>query len=155
MDFNNFKMPSLKRIIWNLIDELNRFLIIIDIILIIVSIFIKAFLLDLFKFIFLGLIIFRIASKNKIQRQKENKIYLKVVNTLTKPFKNIVRNFKDRKTHVYKKCSKCKTTLKLPLPNKRGINHAKCPECDNRVTLFTLRKKQEEKIKVEVIKKKK
>lgn len=155
MDFNNFKMPSLKSIIWNLIDELNRFLIIIDIILIIVSIFIKAFLLDLFKFIFLGLIIFRIASKNKIQRQKENKIYLKIVSTLTKPFKNIVRNFKDRKTHVYKKCSKCKTTLKLPLPNKRGINHAKCPECDNRVTLFTLRKKQEEKIKVEVIKKKK
>lgn len=155
MDFNNFKMPSLKSIIWNLIDELNRFLIIIDIILIIVSIFIKAFLLDLFKFIFLGLIIFRIASKNKIQRQKENKIYLKIVNNLTKPFKNIVRNFKDRKTHVYKKCSKCKTTLKLPLPNKRGINHAKCPECDNRVTLFTLRKKQEEKIKVEVIKKKK
>lgn len=155
MEFNNFKMPSLKSIIWNLIDELNRFLIIIDIILIIVSIFIKAFLLDLFKFIFLGLIIFRIASKNKIQRQKENKIYLKIVNTLTKPFKNIVRNFKDRKTHVYKKCSKCKTTLKLPLPNKRGINHAKCPECDNRVTLFTLRKKQEEKIKVEVIKKKK
>ena len=155
MDFNNFKMPSLKSIIWNLIDELNRFLIIIDIILIIVSIFIKAFLLDLFKFIFLGLIIFRIASKNKIQRQKENKIYLKIVNTLTKPFKNIVRNFKDRKTYVYKKCSKCKTTLKLPLPNKRGINHTKCPECDNRVTLFTLRKKQEEKIKVEVIKKKK
>lgn len=155
MEFNNFKMPSLKSIIWNLIDELNRFLIIIDIILIIVSIFIKAFLLDLFKFIFLGLIIFRIASKNKIQRQKENKIYLKIVNTLTKPFKNIVRNFKDRKTYVYKKCSKCKTTLKLPLPNKRGINHAKCPECDNRVTLFTLRKKQEEKIKVEVIKKKK
>ena len=155
MEFNNFKMPSLKSIIWNLIDELNRFLIIIDIILIIVSIFIKAFLLDLFKFIFLGLIIFRIASKNKIQRQKENKIYLKIVNTLTKPFKNIVRNVKDRKTHVYKKCSKCKTTLKLPLPNKRGINHAKCPECDNRVTLFTLKKKQEEKIKVEVIKKKK
>lgn len=155
MDFNNFKTPSLKSIIWNLIDELNRFLIIIDIILIIVSIFIKAFLLDLFKFIFLGLIIFRITSKNKIQRQKENKIYLKIVNTLTKPFKNIVRNFKDRKTYVYKKCSKCKTTLKLPLPNKRGINHAKCPECDNRVTLFTLRKKQEEKIKVEVIKKKK
>lgn len=155
MDFNNFKMPSLKSIIWNMIDELNRFLIIIDIILIIVSIFIKAFLLDLSKFIFLGLIVFRLTSKNKIQRQKENKIYLKIVNTLTKPFKNIVRNFKDRKTHVYKKCSKCKTVLKLPLPNTRGINHAKCPECSNRVTLFTLRKKQPEKIKVEVIKKKK
>ena len=155
MDFNNFKMPSLKSILFSLVDELNRFLILIDIILIIVSIFIKTFPLDLSKFIVLGLIIFRISSKNKIQRQKENKVFLKIINTLTKPFKNIVRNFKDRKTHIYKKCFKCKTTLKLPLPNTRGINHAKCPECGNRVTLFTLRKKQPEKIKVEVIKKKK
>lgn len=155
MPFNNGQLPSLKSILKTLIDELNRFLIIIDIILIIVSIFIKTFLLDLSKFIILGIIIFRISSKNKIQRSKENKIYLKIINTLTKPFQNIIRNFKDRKTHVYKKCSKCKTTLKLPLPNTRGINHAKCPECGNRVTIFTLRKKQEEKIKVEVIKKKK
>ena len=79
----------------------------------------------------------------------------KVINTITRPFQNLIRNFKDRKTHVYKKCSKCKTTLKLPLPKTRGINHAKCPECSNRVTLFTLRKQQPEKIKVEVIKKKK
>ena len=68
----------------------------------------------------LGIIIFRIVSKNKIQRSKENKLYLKIINTITKPFKNIIRNFKDRKTHVYKRCSKCKTTLKLPLPNTRG-----------------------------------
>ena len=155
MPFNNGQLPSLKSILYSLIDELNRLLIIIDIILIIVSLFIKTFLLDLFKFIILGIIIFRIVSKNKIQRSKENRLYLKIINTITKPFKNIIRNFKDRKTHVYKRCSKCKTTLKLPLPNTRGINHAKCPECSNRVTLFTLRKKQPEKIKVEVIKKKK
>lgn len=155
MPFNNGQLPSLKSILYSLIDELNRLLIIIDIILIIVSLFIKTFLLDLFKFIILGIIIFRIVSKNKTQRSKENKLYLKIINTITKPFKNIIRNFKDRKTHVYKRCSKCKTTLKLPLPNTRGINHAKCPECGNRVTLFTIRKKQPEKIKVEVIKKKK
>ena len=155
MPFNNGQLPSLKSILYSLIDELNRLLIIIDIILIIVSLFIKTFLLDLFKFIILGIIIFRIVSKNKIQRSKENKLYLKIINTITKPFKNIIRNFKDRKTHVYKRCAKCKTTLKLPLPKTRGINHAKCPECSNRVTLFTLRKKQPEKIKVEVIKKKK
>lgn len=155
MPFNNGQLPSLKTILKTLVDDLNRFLIIIDIILIIVSIFIKTFLLDLSKFIVLGIIIFRLASKNKIQRSKENKLYLKVIKTLTKPFQNIIRNWKDRKTHVYKKCSKCKTTLKLPLPKNRGINHAKCPDCGNRVTLFTLRKKEAEKIKVEVIKKKK
>ncbi len=155
MPFNNGQLPSLKSILSNLIDDLNKFLIIIDIILIIVSLFIKAFLLDLLKFIFLFLVIFRLTSKNKLQRSKENKIYQSIIKTLTKPFTNIIRNFKDRKTHVYKKCHKCKTTLKLPLPKTRGINHAKCPECSNRVTLFTLRKQQPEKIKVEVIKKKK
>jgi DNA-directed RNA polymerase subunit RPC12/RpoP len=155
MPFNNGKLPSLKSILGNLVDELNRFLIIIDLILIIVSIFIKSFTLDLLKFLFLFLVIFRLTSKNKVQRTKENKTYLKIVKILTKPFTNIIRNFKDRKTHVYKKCHKCKTTLKLPLPKTRGINHAKCPECGNRVTLFTLRKKEPEKIKVEVIKKKK
>ena len=129
MNFNNFQMPSLKSILANLVDELNRLLIIIDLILIIISIFIKAFLLDLFKFIFLGLIIFRLVSKNKIQRQKENKFYLKIVNTLTKPFKNIIRNFKDRKTHVYKKCTSCKT--KLRLPKKKGEHNVKCPKCSN------------------------
>lgn len=155
MPFNNGELPSLKSILGNLVDELNRFLIIIDLILIIVSLFIKSFPLDLLKFLFLFLVIFRLTSKNKVQRSKENKTYLKIVKTLTKPFTNIIRNFKDRKTHVYKKCHKCKTTLKLPLPKTRGINHAKCPECGNRVTLFTLRKKEPEKIKVEVIKKKK
>lgn len=155
MPFNNGELPSLKSILSNLLDELNRFLIIIDLILIIVSLFIKSFPLDLLKFLFLILVIFRLTSKNKAQRSKENKTYLKIIKTLTKPFTNIIRNFKDRKTHVYKKCHKCKTTLKLPLPKTRGINHAKCPECGNRVTLFTLRKKEPEKIKVEVIKKKK
>ena len=155
MPFNNGQMPSFKSILNNLVDDLNKFLLIIDIILIIVSFFIKTFILDLIKFIILGIVIFRLVSKNKQQRAKENKIYQKIIKTITKPFTNIIRNFKDRKTHVYKKCSKCKTTLKLPLPKKRGINHAKCPECSNRVTIITLRKQQEEKIKVEVIKKKK
>ena len=155
MPFNNGQMPSFKSILNNLVDDLNKFLLIIDIILIIVSFFIKTFILDLIKFIILGIVIFRLVSKNKQQRAKENKIYQKIIKTITKQFTKIIRNFKDRKTHVYKKCSKCKTTLKLPLPKKRGINHAKCPECSNRVTIITLRKQQEEKIKVEVIKKKK
>jgi hypothetical protein len=150
-------MPNFnfKEIIKQLIDSLNRFLIIILIILIIITLFIRTFILDLLKFIILGIIIFRITSKNKYQRSKENKSFIKIKNSIINPFTNINRNLKDRKTYVYKKCSKCKTILKLPLPPKRGINHAKCPNCNKRVTLFTLRKKKPEKIKVEVIKKKK
>lgn len=153
MPFNNGQLPSIKEILKNLIDELNRFLLVLLAILIIVAFFINSFIIDLSKFIVLIIIIFRLVSKNKIQRTKENKTFLKIIRTITKPFTNIYKSLKDN--NVYKKCPKCKTILKLPLPNKRGINHAKCPNCSNRVTLFTLRKKKKEKIKVEVIKKKK
>ena len=154
MQFPNGELPSFKSIINQLVDSLNRFLLVVLLILIVLTFFIRTFILDILKFILLGIIIFRLVSKNKYKRSKENQIYLKIKKTILKPFDNIVRNFKDRKKYVYKRCSKCKTTLKLPLPNKRGINHAKCPNCHVRVTLFTLRKKQPEKIKVEVIKKK-
>lgn len=155
MQFPNGELPSIKSIINQLIDSLNRFLLIILLILIIITFFIRTFILDILKFILLAIIIFRLVSKNKYKRSKENQTYLKLKKAILKPFNNIIRNFKDRKKYVYKKCSKCKTILKLPLPNKRGINHAKCPNCHERVTLFTLRKKQPEKIKVEVIKKQK
>ncbi len=154
MQFPNGELPSFKSIINQLVDSLNRFLLVVLLILIVLTFFIRTFILDILKFILLGIIIFRLVSKNKYKRSKENQTYLKIKKTILKPFNNIVRNFKDRKKYVYKRCSKCKTTLKLPLPNKRGINHAKCPNCHERVTLFTLRKKQPEKIKVEVIKKK-
>ncbi len=147
MPFNNGQLPSIKTLLLNLIDELNRFLLIMWLTTFIISFFVKSFFTDLLPILFLVLVIFRLASKNKTRRYKENKTFLKIIKIITKPFTNIIRNFKDRKTFVYKKCHKCKTTLKLPLPNKRGINHAKCPNCGNRVTLFTLRK-----MKVEVIK---
>ncbi len=143
----------IKSIIKNLIDDLNRFLIIILLFLIVITIFIRTFYLDILKILVLFIIIFRITSKNKVKRYKENQVYLNIKRTLLKPFINIIRNFKDCKNSVYKKCSKCQTTLKLPLPNKRGINHAKCPNCGNRVTIFSLRKKAADKVHIEVIKK--
>lgn len=143
----------IKQILKNIIDDLNKLLIIILLFLIIITIFIRNFYLDVMKILLLIIIIFRITSKDKSKRYKENQTYIKLKKKLLKPFSNISRNFKDRKEYVYKKCSKCKTTLKLPLPTKRGINHAKCPNCNNRVTIFSLRKKAPEKIKVEVIKK--
>ena len=149
MPFNNGQIPSIKDILKNLIDELNRFLLIILLVLVIITIFVRLFILDLLKFIVLIIIILRLVSKNKSKRYKENKTYLKIVSTITTPFKRLKEN------NIYKKCRKCKTILKLPLPKKCGIQHAKCPNCGNRVTLFTLRKKKKEKIKVEVIKKKK
>ena len=143
----------IKEAIKSKFDELNRFLGIIFLIFLVLSIFIRNFFIDIIPFILFGLILFRTLSSNKVQRNKENRIYLSIINFFTKPFKYFKE--KDFKNNVYKKCPKCKTTLKLPLPAKSGINHAKCPNCGNRVTVINIRHKKKEKIKVEKIKKRK
>lgn len=126
----------IKNNIKSLIDELNRFLIFIFILSVIVSIFISNFIIDLIPFLLLAIIIFRLSSKNKQARYKENQTYLNIKKILIKPFDVVIKNIKD-KDHVYKRCSKCKTIAKLPLPKKSGIQHAKCPKCNKRLTLYT------------------
>lgn len=128
------------------IDELSKFIFYVFLILFIISFFIKNLFLDITWILLLTIVIFRFFSKNINKRNKENKLYLKLKNKIEKPLKNIKRNFKERKENVYKKCHKCKTTLRLPLPYERGIKHAKCPECHSKITFLCLRKQ-----KVEII----
>jgi len=126
-------------------DELYKFQLILYFITIFIGIFVKSKVLSVIQLLLIISIIFRPLSKKIYKRSDENVRFLKIKNKIAKPFINIKRNLED-KNHIYKKCHKCKTTLKLPIPSKRGIKHAKCPHCGNRVTLFTL--KQE---KIEVI----
>ena len=133
----------------NGIDELGLFTIWIYIIISIINLFTNTFIGDLSALLLVILILFRMLSKKITSRQKENNIFKKITNFIFKPFENLKRNIKD-KEHVYKKCPKCKTILKLPLPSKRGIQKAKCPKCKKSLTLFTF--KQE---KIEIITNKK
>lgn len=126
-------------------DELYKFLFLIYFILLIIDLFINSKILLVLELLIIIVIFYRMFSKNIYKRSNENQKYIKLKNKLLKPFSNIKRNIKD-KDHVYKKCPKCKTVLKLPVPTERGIKHAKCPKCKKRVTLFTLKK-----LKVEVI----
>lgn len=132
------------------IDNLSKFLFKIYFVLTIINLFINNNILFYIELILLVILIYRFLSKNLYNRTKENKLYLKLVKIIKKPFKNIERNYKYRNDYVFKRCPKCKTTLRLPLPNKRGVSKAKCPNCKNRVRVFTLRKQ-----KIEIIKKNK
>lgn len=131
-------------------DELYNFLLKLYILLFIIDLFINSNIITILELIIVLVMFYRFFSKNIYTRQKENKTYLKLKNKVLKPFTNIKRNFKDRDYHIYKKCKKCKSTLKLPLPSKRGIQHAKCPKCKNKIKFFCLRQE-----KIEVIKNKK
>lgn len=131
------------------LDKLSKFSLQILFILFLSNILFRIKYLFIIELLLLLLIIFRTLSKNIYVRNKENQKYLKIKNKILKPFQNIKRNFKD-KDHIYKKCSKCKKTLKLPLPDKKGIKHVICPNCKNRITFITLKK-----YKVEIITNKK
>ncbi len=131
------------------VDELYRFLLILYLIVIIIDLFVNSPLLTVIELLIVFIMFYRVFSKNIKQRRKENKLFLKMKNKVKKPFEVIQKNRED-KYHIYKRCPKCKTILRLPLPAKRGIKHAKCPHCKRKVTLFTLKYQ-----KVEIIRNKK
>ena len=126
------------------VDKLTRFIVKIYFILVIVNLFINNKVLYLMELIILFIMFYRVLSKKIYKRSNENQLFLKIKNNLLKSFKKIERNKKD-KEHIYKKCYKCKTILKLPLPSKRGLKKAKCPKCGKRVRFITFK---EEKIEV-------
>ena len=128
-------------------DDLYNFLLILYILLFVISLFFKTNIITILQLLIVITMFYRFFSKNIYTRQKENKLYLKLKNKVLKPFNNIKRNFKDRHYHVYKKCKKCKSILKLPLPSKRGIQHVKCPKCKHKFKFLCLRQE-----KIEIIK---
>ena len=127
------------------VDELYKFLFGLYILTFIINIFLNNILLEVLGLLIVLFTFYRVFSKNIYARNKENRAFLQFKKKITKPFTNIKRNIKD-KDHIYKKCHKCKTTLKLPIPYERGIKHTTCPKCQNKLTFLVLKKE-----KVEII----
>ena len=128
------------------VDELYRFLLCVYLCLVVINLFISSSVLSLVEFVLFVIAFYRVFSKNISKRRKENNIYLEIRRKILRPFEQFSRDYCDRDVYVYRKCRFCKTTLKLPLPLKRGIKHIKCPKCKNRITTLILRKQ-----KIEVI----
>ena len=114
------------------IDELNKFFIKIYLLIVFVDIFINFKYLFYIKIVFLLLFLYRFLSKNKFDRNKENRMFLDIKN---KRYKNVYNKY------IYKKCSKCKKKLRLPLPSSIGVKKVKCPNCHNKMRVLVLRKK--------------
>ena len=68
-------------------------------------------------------IFYRMFSRKIEARRKENAKFC--------GFFKLRRNkFRDRKTHVYRKCPRCKAVLRLP--KAKGKHNVICPKCQNR-----------------------
>lgn len=129
------------------IDELYKFLILICFVLIVINTFISNNIIRLFEVLLIVIIFYRYMSKNIKLRKKENDKYLEIKDKIIKLFDYNKKKYKDRNTHMYKKCPKCKQKIRLPL--KKGKHTVKCPNCGNR---FDVACHKDEKIKVEIIK---
>ena len=71
----------------------------------------------------IGWMFFRMFSRNIAARRRENERFC--------GFFKLRRNkFRDRKTHVYRKCHACGAVLRLP--KAKGKHFVVCPRCNKR-----------------------
>ena len=129
------------------IDELYKFLLLICFVLLVINTFVSNNIIRLFEVLLIVIIFYRYMSKNIKLRKKENDKYLEIKDKIIKLFDYNKKKYKDRNTHMYKKCPKKKQKIRLPL--KKGKHTVKCPNCGNR---FDVACHKDEKIKVEIIK---
>lgn len=109
------------------IDDLNKLLLWLYIILFIVNIFIKSSIIYFVSLIIFFLWMVRCFSKNIYKRQAENQKYIVLKNKITSFFRLQKNKWRDRKTHVYRKCKSCKAVLRLP--KVKGTHTVECPKC--------------------------
>lgn len=93
----------------------------------VIFIFVDSIWLSLFYYLstvaILVWIFFRMFSRNVAARRRENDRFC--------GFFKLRRNrFRDRKTHVYRKCHACGAVLRLP--KAKGKHYVVCPRCKKR-----------------------
>lgn len=108
-------------------DELYRFLTVVFYILFIINLFLRSYILAVAVTAVLIFMTYRVFSKEIAKRRAENEKYL----ALKRRFDNYVKlqknKWRDRKTHVYKKCPHCGAVLRFP--KNKGKHSASCPSC--------------------------
>lgn len=85
-------------------------------------------ILSLASFAIVIFAFYRVFSKQIEKRRAENAKWLVFESKIKKQFRLINNKWKFRKTHIFKKCPKCKTVLRLK--RKKGTHNVTCPHCN-------------------------
>ena len=101
--------------------------------LMVLHLFLGGWILWVLELLVLVLATHRLLSKNLFQRQKENRAYLALIGRIKRAFKLQREKHRDRKTHVFRQCPQCKSTLRLP--RIKGEHTARCPRCEHRFSV--------------------
>lgn len=89
--------------------------------------------------------VFRFFSRNLVKRQAENRRFLAICGAIRNFFTARRNRFRDRHTHVYKKCPACRATLRFP--RVKGKHSAVCPRCRHRFDVTVRRAAKQKKTK--------
>ncbi len=121
-------------------DRLYHVTVVLAFVLLIVGRFfdgIPAFVIGSLSLLLLGWSIFRFFSRNLAKRQAENRRFLTVWHAIGRFFTDRRNRFRDRHTHIYKKCPACRATLRFP--RVKGKHSAVCPRCRHRFNVTVRR----------------
>ena len=114
-------------------DQLNLFLLAVDAVLLILGgVFggrAAGHVLMLLAFALLGVIYFRMFSRNTIRRQDENSKYLRLRYRVLGKYRCIRERWVQRKDYKFFTCPSCKATLRVP--RGQGSINIVCRKCGN------------------------
>ena len=111
-------------------DTLGNFMMIVALVLMLINLFVGSFLIGVSA---LGALIysyFRMLSRNVYRRRTENAAFCRLWGRIKKWFSLQRNKWRDRKTHIYRKCPQCKNRLRLP--KVKGEHTVCCPCCKHR-----------------------
>ena len=111
-------------------DRLYHVLVWTAIALMIANLFIGSLIIYVVEIALLFFATFRFFSKNIYRRQRENLAFCRFFGRIGGFFKLRHNKFRDRKTHIYKKCPGCRKQLRLP--KIKGSHTVNCPCCHHR-----------------------
>lgn len=109
-------------------DQLNRFLMILALVLMVLSMFGMPFTY-LLGIVCMVYAYFRMFSRNIYKRRMENSVYLKYEYKVKQKLATWKRDMKQRKTHHIYRCPSCKQ--KIRIPKGRGKIEIRCPKCSH------------------------
>lgn len=109
------------------VDELNRFLMMVTMVLIVLDLFLRSHVLYLLGALCLILCYYRMLSKKIGKRFEENQKYLNLEFRVKEGFKNLkFKVSQSRQFHIYK-CPGC--GQKIRIPRGKGKISIHCPKC--------------------------
>ena len=119
-------------------DKLNNYLLWVYIALLLVQMVLSLFagahlavkviyyVLLTLSLILVFIVFYRTFSRNIVKRRRENERVLGF-------FRLMKNKRRDRRTHVYRKCKKCRAVLRLP--KAKGKHTVVCPRCRERFSV--------------------